>query len=211
MAIHVEAYLFYLIILVLGKPSEEVELLHPNTSNEAGDHVCDSTNTNFHAVSRNKSSCVSPWTYCDNQTCKCGRIPEHSNVLSCEINTNSTLLTFNCLTYDKASGAYEMGGCIYSVPGGTSTKIYTTLPKFATELNEFTCGGKLNRNGTLCGKCKEGHYPLAHSFNMSCVRCPNGKSNWWKYVLAAYLPLTVFYFVVLFFRINITLKNKTTK
>ena len=42
------------------------------------------------------------------------------------------------------------------------------------------------------------------SFDMNCVKCPNGKSNWWKFVLAAFLPLTIFYFVVLMFQINIT-------
>ena len=39
---------------------------------------------------------------------------------------------------------------------------------------------------------------------MNCVECPDGKSNWWKFVLAAFLPLTVFYFIVLLFNINLT-------
>ncbi len=30
------------------------------------------------------------------------------------------------------------------------------------------------------------------------------KSNWWKYVLAAFLPLTIFYFFVVLFEINVT-------
>ena len=53
------------------------------------------------------------------------------------------------------------------------------------------------------GKCKDGHYPLVYSFDMNCIQCPSGKANWWKYLLAAYLPLTIFYFVVLFFKINV--------
>ena len=56
---------------------------------------------------------------------------------------------------------------------------------------------------TLCGKCEDGYYPLAYSYDMKCVQCPNGKSNWWKFVLAAFLPLTIFYVVVLFFKINV--------
>ena len=39
---------------------------------------------------------------------------------------------------------------------------------------------------------------------MKCVQCPKGNSNWWRYVLAAYLPLTIFYFAILFFKINVT-------
>ena len=49
---------------------------------------------------------------------------------------------------------------------------------------------------SLCGKCKDGHYPLAYFYNMNCVEYQDGKSNWWKFVLAAFLPLTVFYLVL---------------
>ena len=48
------------------------------------------------------------------------------------------------------------------------------------------------------------YHPLVYSFDMNCVKCPNGKSNWWKYVLAAYLPLTLFLFIVVFFEVSIT-------
>ena len=63
---------------------------------------------------------------------------------------------------------------------------------------------KFNRTGTLCGKCADGYHPLAYSFDMTCVKCPKGKANWWKFLLMAFLPLTVFYFVVLSFKLNIT-------
>ena len=61
----------------------------------------------------------------------------------------------------------------------------------------------MHRTGTLCGKCQDGYYPLAYSYDMKCVQCPNAKSNWWKFVLAAFLPLTVFCFIILFFKINV--------
>jgi hypothetical protein len=38
---------------------------------------------------------------------------------------------------------------------------------------------------------------------MNCIQCPNGLSNWWKYILAVYLPLTIFLFAILFFKVNI--------
>ncbi len=44
----------------------------------------------------------------------------------------------------------------------------------------------------------------AYSFDMNCVECLGGKSNWWKYLLVAYLPLTIFYLLVLFFNVNAT-------
>ena len=61
-----------------------------------------------------------------------------------------------------------------------------------------------NRTGTLCGRCLPDHYPLAYSFNMTCIPCPHARWNWFKYIMAAYLPLTLFYFAVIFFKINTT-------
>ena len=66
------------------------------------------------------------------------------------------------------------------------------------------CGDLFNRTGTLCGECKDGHYPLVYSFDMNCIQCPSGKSNWWKFLLVAFLPLTIFFYVILFCRVNIT-------
>ena len=59
-------------------------------------------------------------------------------------------------------------------------------------------------NDILCGQCKEQHYPLAYSFDMKCGRCPGGWSNWCKFVLAAFLPLTVFFFIAFFLKLNTT-------
>ena len=56
----------------------------------------------------------------------------------------------------------------------------------------------------LCGKCKDGYYPLVNSLDVNCVQCPNGWSNLWKFVMVVFLPLTVFYFIILLFRVNVT-------
>ena len=85
-----------------------------------------------------------------------------------------------------------------------SDSVYHLLPKNASVSNEVICGNEFFRNGTLCGKCKDGYYPLVYSFNLTCVKCPHGRANWWKFVLSAFLPLTIFYFIVVFFKINTT-------
>ena len=65
--------------------------------------------------------------------------------------------------------------------------------------------GRFNRTGTLCSRCnaEDGFYPRVYSFDVTYIQCTNGKSNWWKYVLSAYLLLTLFYFVILCFKISI--------
>jgi hypothetical protein len=108
------------------------------------------------------------------------------------------------MTYDKQANITEVGTCIYH--NYRSYSLYYTVPDRA-EINNFTCGTELQRSGTLCGRCNDNHYPLAYSFDMKCIPCPNGASNWWKYMLMAFLPLTVFSFAILFFKINITSSN----
>ena len=121
------------------------------------------------------------------------------NIFTCNSNgqpDNVTLLTTYCATYDEDTGSVEVGSCIYN-EGNIRSKvlIYASLPRNVSELNEFMCGELFNRTGTLCGDCKDGYYPLVYSFDMNCVECPNGNSNWWKFFLAAFFPLTVFFFL----------------
>ena len=62
----------------------------------------------------------------------------------------------------------------------------------------------LNRTGLLCGECLPYHYPLAYSYSLTCIPCPRVHWNWFRYIMAAFIPLTVFYFIVLFFQLNVT-------
>jgi hypothetical protein len=114
------------------------------------------------------------------------------------------------MTYDEQAYITEVGPCVYYRDYSTSNDMqfnaYYAVPDRA-ELNNFTCAAELQRSGTLCGKCRENYHPLVYSFDMNCIPCPNGASNWWKYMLMAYLPLTVFSFAILFFKINITSSN----
>ena len=154
-------------------------------------------NSKLYVCSLSSDFC-SPWVYCDDGECQCGEAP--NQILQCNIETNLSLLDDNCLTYNKDKYVTEVGWCIFTSFKTNSS--YTVLPRSLSELDDFMCGKLFNRTGTLCGKCKDGHYPLVYSFDMNCIQCPNGKANWWKYLLAAYLPLTIFYLVVLLFKIN---------
>ena len=159
---------------------------------------------------RNGSNLCPPWSYCDSidGTCKCPQIP--SGALECDgfENRNALrVLDCNCVTYDEELRLSEVGYCIYTCTSNktqSTDEVYHLLPPNTSDWNDFMCG-KFNRTGTLCGKCKmeDGFYPRAYSFDVTCIHCTNGKSNWWKYILSAYLPLTLFYLVILCFKINI--------
>lgn len=64
--------------------------------------------------------------------------------------------------------------------------------------------GNLNRDGTLCGQCKKNNSLLVYSYTVNCIECLQGRNNWWKFILAAFGPLTIFYFIVLLCKVRIT-------
>ena len=83
--------------------------------------------------------------------------------------------------------------------------IYLQLPSNHSTWNDLMCK-EFGRSGTLCGQCdkERNYYPLVYSFNMSCTHCDGSmSSNLWKYIALAYLPLTVFYLLVFFLKLDI--------
>ena len=144
----------------------------------------------------NTTSCA-PWFQCQEGKCQPGP-PLPLDVLSSD---NKLVWECNCVTY--VNRTVEVGRCIFNCLTINNNGIpFKELPRNVSKLNVMFCD-RFNRQGTLCGQCKDGHFPLAYSFDFTCVKCPQSKTNWIKYVLVAFLPLTAFYFVILLFKVNI--------
>ena len=144
----------------------------------------------------NTTSCA-PWFQCQEGKCQPGP-PLPLDVLSSD---NKLVWICNCVTYTNST--VEVGRCIFNCLAINNRGIpFKELPRNVSKLNAMFCD-RFNRQGTLCGQCKDGHFPLAYSFDFTCVKCPHSKTNWIKYVLVAFLPLTAFYFVILLFKVNI--------
>ena len=69
---------------------------------------------------------------------------------------------------------------------------------------ELNLCGYFNRAGQLCGKCKENYSTPVYSYDMKCVQCSTSHFGWVKYTLAAFLPLTVFFVLILSCRLSAT-------
>ena len=158
-------------------------------------------NVELETCVRNETWCA-PWFYCQSKSCIPGP-PLPMGVLGPD---NRTVLDCYCVTYDEIEDAVEIGKCIFNCNSDSKTdlhdEVYTELPMNVLELNRMFCD-RFNRQGTLCSQCKDDHFPLAYSFDLTCVKCPHSKTNWIKYVSVAFLPLTAFYFVILLFKVNI--------
>ena len=164
----------------------KIAVLHtPNSLHEDGDL-------------QHNLSCPT-WMYRNNDTstCQCGMNIKGAIKCNASLNTVS-ILDCHCMTYDKNSSSIVTGACFYGCQFGS---IYQNLPLDVSKLNEFTCG-KLNRDGRLCARCKEGYSPLIYSYDFHCVKCSNRYSNWVKFIAVALIPSTVFFFLVVIFRIN---------
>ena len=154
------------------------------------------------------SSCPT-WFYCNPNTSKCHCGPSHHGMIWCveKIGT-AAVSNCHCVTYDNETSDTHVGSCYYNCENTAQMTMYDRVyhplpPHPAIELNNLMCG-RFNRTGVLCGECKREHYPFVLSYNLSCVACQDGHKNWWKFILAGFIPLTLFYFFMVFFNVNIT-------
>ena len=119
------------------------------------------------------------WFVCNStNVCQCGN--EHDQVLVCDDKTfRSAVLNCNCVTYDKKRRSTYLGLCMFNCDNHRIfSGVYETLPENPEILvNESICTG-FNRAGVLCGDCEEGYSPFVISYNLSCVKCPDGHKNW---------------------------------
>ena len=155
---------------------------------------------------RDNTSCPT-WFTCNSQNnCQCGN--GHDGIIACDDQKKtSAVLDCHCVTYDNDTRSTFTGSCFYNCENHYTEDndlVYYTLPKKAEMLINKSVCTNFNRKGLLCGDCEDGHSPLVLSYNLSCVECPDGHKNWWKFTLAALVPLTFFYFFVVLFNINVT-------
>ena len=148
------------------------------------------------------------WFVCNSQNrCQCGN--GHSKIIACNDRTStSAVLDCHCVTYENETGSTFTGKCFYNCENhhsrGSYDLVYYTLPKKPQLLLNQSICSSFHRKGLLCGDCDEGHSPFVLSYNLSCVKCQDGHKNWWKFILVAFVPLTLLYFVVVLFNINVT-------
>ena len=163
------------------------------------------TESNAHTRCSSDRTCPT-WSVCDSKEkiCKCGK--DHNRAIVCDSERLvSAVLDCYCVTYDQST---HLGSCFYNCEkysfASKKDRIHEKLPTSPELLiNDSVCT-RFHRTGLLCGDCEDGHSPLVLSYNLSCVECPDGHKNWWKFILVAFVPLTFFYFFVVVFNINVT-------
>ena len=151
-----------------------------------------------HGVDNPMSSCP-PWRYRkhNGSECVCGH--GIHGIVECSNNSSTVLLlSCHCMSYSDNGDGVVMGACPFLCTNYFYTKVYAD-----TNLSNL-CDRDIhqNRQGLMCGKCKDNHSPSPYSYQLKCAHCSHYKYNWLKYLAVAYAPLTVFSFVVIIFRVN---------
>ena len=139
------------------------------------------------------------WTYrrpSDNE-CICG-VRLHNSII-CDQKTLTTLITERsiCVFFSRELQTTLAGTCPYGFRG--------KLPRNISKIDEskWFCF-HLHRTGQLCGECEESYTLPVYSYFLGCVKCESYKNGWIKFAAAAFLPLTLFYIIVITFRISAT-------
>ena len=142
-------------------------------------------------VRPDNSTCPAWFIPTPNSTqCSCGNTL--GGIVSCnETRKELLLLGCYCMTNDERLS--------YS-----AYRHFYNISKYS--VNDEICD-PLNRRGRLCGQCKEGFSPPVYSYDLRCVKCNSthySHYNWVEYIAVAFVPLTIFYLIVVAFRISAT-------
>ena len=150
-----------------------------------------------------------PWFIYDTLLNQCVCSSEGSFHIKCT--EQRALLRFgSCMTYEDGQGT-SVARCQYFMLHGhnATRQRYIELPENVTDLNEYMCG-PMNRKGLVCSECIEGFGPSLTSIGYQCANCTNAWYGIPLFLFLEFVPITVFYIIILFFRINLTTAPMTS-
>ena len=164
------------------------------------------------------------WFYRDNTTNACLCNDDIEGYISCSEKDNFSYLQLGkAIGYRRKSGDAVVAHIPYIYPAEGLVDKGKLLVRLnmkndttdrtmnALEALEYLCGRMyrdVGVNYTYCGHCKrkEGYGPALYSFGIQCTKC-SLVSGSLKYFALQILPISIFYGVVLLFRVDLTRPN----
>lgn len=140
---------------------------------------------------------------CSSRHRSCREADNLPKELKCSNEEGAELEFGFCITYDDKDKTFQLGGCNYFQlsDGHNITKQgFIKLPDNTSQLNDYMCL-LMHREGPLCSKCIDG-YGL--TLTSTCSKCSGVWYGVPLYLIVELVPITVLYFVILMFRVNIT-------
>ena len=146
----------------------------------------------------------SPWLFYNTATkiCECYSNPNTDHIVKCR-KKEAVLNVGYCMTYEEGSGFY-VNHCKNVISGLNITKEnYIRLPNSVSDLNDYICG-PMNRQGLMCSQCDDGFGLAVFSIGHQCTHCTGVWYGVPLYLFIEFVPITIFFFIVILFHINLT-------
>ena len=130
--------------------------------------------------------------------CVCANIPGSGVICDPDTLTVFVVTENICMFFSEELQTTLFGTCPYRFAG--------KLPRNISQIMEESSKLCLHqhRTGPLCGECEDNYTLPAYSYYLGCVRCESYKNGWIKFTAAAFLPVTLFYIIVITFRLSVT-------
>ena len=148
-----------------------------------------------------------PWFFYDagSEKCECYMSSDTDNLVRCT--DQGALLKYGqCMTYEEGEGLF-IGRCqSFEINGhnvSTTSPGYITLPDNVSELNDYMCR-PMNRKGIVCSECAEGFGPSLTFYGFSCANCTGAWFGIPLFLFLEFVPITVFYLIILIFQLGLT-------
>ena len=146
-----------------------------------------------------------PWFFYNTSTksCECYSSPSTDQAVKCT-EKGALLKLGYCMTYEEESG-FHVGLCENAQVSSLNVTPdkHIRLPSNVSDLNDYMCGS-MNRKGRMCGQCIDGFGLAVFSVEYVCTNCTGAWYGVPLYLFLEFVPITIFYFIVMFFHINIT-------
>ena len=147
-----------------------------------------------------------PWFFYNStaKQCECYSSPSTDQAVKCT-KKEALLKLGYCMTYEEESASFHVGLCnnIQVSRLNVTTDNYIRLPSNVSNLNDYMCE-PMNRKGRICSQCVEGFGLAVFSVEQECVSCMGAWYGIPLYLFIEFVPITIFYFIVMFFHINVT-------
>ena len=139
-----------------------------------------------------------PNTSDSHNECVCGA--NITQIVNCNRETLTVQIKENsCMFFSNIWNSTLIGSCPYG-SGGTLPKNVSTIKQ-----DGALCSSRFHRKGQLCGECENNYSLPVYTYSSGCVKCDlkDFKYGWMKFITIAFLPLTIFYILVIIFRISV--------
>ena len=156
-------------------------------------------------ISVSNDTICPPWFFYNESIGQCQCFESLNVDVRCT--SEGALLRFGrCMTYQEGIGT-AVGSCAYyrvdSFLDNVTEGLFITLPSNVIQLNDYMCQ-PLNRKGYQCNECFDGFGVSLTSLGYQCSNCSGIWYGVPLYLLLEFVPVTIFYVIILVYRVNVT-------